>query len=86
MQFFNSNYTDCCIIFLELFFFVMLQEISDGGSQGDTGTDGTATDDGSNKHGTSGSGDRKAKTSPPETVFKKLSPSYNRYTLLRDEL
>ena len=33
----------------------------------------------------SGSG-RKEQTSPPETVFKKLAPSYNRYTLLRDEL
>lgn len=33
----------------------------------------------------SGSG-KKEQTSPPETVFKKLAPSYNRYTLLRDEL
>lgn len=33
----------------------------------------------------SGSG-KKEQTTPPETVFKKLAPSYNRYTLLRDEL
>lgn len=56
------------------------------GSQGDQGTADAGTDDGANKQGGSGSGDRKTKTSPPETVFKKLSPSYNRYTLLRDEL
>lgn len=30
-------------------------------------------------------GDRKG-TSPPESTFKKLAPSKNRYTLLRDEL
>ncbi|XP_028513934.1 endoplasmic reticulum resident protein 44 [Exaiptasia diaphana] len=61
------------------------------GSQGDQGTADMGTgnpgsEDGSNKQVESGSGDRKTKTSPPETVFKKLSPSYNRYTLLRDEL
>ncbi|CAH3159572.1 unnamed protein product [Porites lobata] len=57
---------------------------------GTTGTDGqgdgtetqTETDSG---RATSGSG-KKEQTSPPETVFKKLAPSYNRYTLLRDEL
>ncbi|XP_031572662.1 endoplasmic reticulum resident protein 44-like [Actinia tenebrosa] len=59
------------------------------GGQGDQGTDnqqgGAATDN--KQPGESGSGERKkTKTSPPETVFKKLSPSYNRYTLLRDEL
>lgn len=25
-------------------------------------------------------------TDPPETVFKKLKPSHDRYTLLKDEL
>lgn len=59
------------------------------GDQGDQGTDnqqgGAATDN--KQSGESGSGDKKkTKTSPPETIFKKLSPSYNRYTLLRDEL
>jgi len=33
----------------------------------------------------SGSG-KKEQTSPPETVFKKLAPSFKRYSLLRDEL
>jgi endoplasmic reticulum resident protein 44 len=28
----------------------------------------------------------KVPTSPPESTFKKLAPSKNRYTLLRDEL
>jgi endoplasmic reticulum resident protein 44 len=28
----------------------------------------------------------KKKTTPPESTFKKLAPSKNRYTLLRDEL
>ncbi|KAK3740163.1 hypothetical protein QZH41_014093, partial [Actinostola sp. cb2023] len=58
-----------------------------GGDLGtaDTGTQGTG--DGLNKQPGSGSGEKKkARTSPPETIFKKLSPSYNRYTLLRDEL
>lgn len=30
--------------------------------------------------------DEKKPTSPPESTFKKLAPSKNRYTLLRDEL
>lgn len=30
--------------------------------------------------------DDEKKTDPPETVFKKLKPSNDRYTLLRDEL
>ena len=62
----------------------------DGGAAG-TETDQTGTETGpetektgSGKTG-SGSG-KKEQTSPPETVFKKLAPSYNRYTLLRDEL
>lgn len=50
---------------------------------------GTETESERGKAGTgktgSGSG-KKEQTSPPETVFKKLAPSYNRYTLLRDEL
>jgi len=29
---------------------------------------------------------RKVVTSPPESTFKKLAPSKNRYTLLKDEL
>ncbi|XP_073984459.1 endoplasmic reticulum protein 44 isoform X2 [Rhodnius prolixus] len=37
---------------------------------------------GSHQHGTSGNGP----TTPPESSFKKLGPSKNRYTLLRDEL
>lgn len=28
----------------------------------------------------------KKPTSPPESVFKKLQPSHNRYTVLKDEL
>jgi endoplasmic reticulum resident protein 44 len=28
----------------------------------------------------------KKKTTPPESTFKKLAPSKNRYTLLKDEL
>lgn len=31
-------------------------------------------------------GDAKQDTTPPESTFKKLAPSKNRYTLLRDEL
>lgn len=31
-------------------------------------------------------GQAKVPTSPPESTFKKLAPSKNRYTLLRDEL
>ena len=31
-------------------------------------------------------GDAKVPTTPPESTFKKLAPSRNRYTLLRDEL
>lgn len=50
--------------------------------QGDGTETQTETDSG---RATSGSG-KKEQTSPPETVFKKLAPSYNRYTLLRDEL
>ena len=61
--------------------------VDHGGARGDQGTADTGSDDGSNKQPESGSGQgKKPKTSPPETVFKKLSPSYNRYTLLRDEL
>jgi hypothetical protein len=30
--------------------------------------------------------DNDEQTDPPETVFKKLKPSHDRYTLLRDEL
>ena len=54
---------------------------------GDTGPAITVTD-GDSESGTakSGSGSGKKRTAPPETIFKKLSPSYNRYTLLRDEL
>lgn len=51
-------------------------------NQGDGTETQTETDSG---RATSGSG-KKEQTSPPETVFKKLAPSYNRYTLLRDEL
>lgn len=36
--------------------------------------------------GSGSQGAGSGKTSPPETVFKKLAPSHNRYTLLRDEL
>jgi len=35
---------------------------------------------------TSGSSEGVKVTSPPESTFKKLAPSSNRYTLLRDEL
>ena len=56
----------------------------------DVAKDGTAMgvdDDGATKKPQSGSGGGgSGKTSPPETVFKKLAPSHNRYTLLRDEL
>ena len=31
-------------------------------------------------------GNNKKPTQPPESTFKKLAPSKNRYTLLRDEL
>lgn len=31
-------------------------------------------------------GQAKVQTQPPESTFKKLAPSSNRYTLLRDEL
>lgn len=30
--------------------------------------------------------DKKSPTTPPESTFKKLAPSKNRYTLLKDEL
>ena len=33
-----------------------------------------------------GLGEENSNTDPPETVFKKLKPSHDRYTLLRDEL
>ncbi|XP_028393511.1 endoplasmic reticulum resident protein 44-like [Dendronephthya gigantea] len=33
-----------------------------------------------------GNGDYDEQTDPPETVFKKLKPSHDRYTLLKDEL
>lgn len=33
-----------------------------------------------------GGGGDKQGTTPPESTFKKLAPSKNRYTLLRDEL
>lgn len=33
-----------------------------------------------------GSGGDVKQTTPPESTFKKLAPSKNRYTLLRDEL
>lgn len=33
-----------------------------------------------------GSSSQNEITSPPESTFKKLAPSSNRYTLLRDEL
>lgn len=54
----------------------------------DVAKDGAATevDDGATKKPQSGSGGGSGKTNPPETVFKKLAPSHNRYTLLRDEL
>lgn len=62
----------------------------DGGATGtETDQAGTETEPETEKTGSgktgSGSG-KKEQTSPPETVFKKLAPSYNRYTLLRDEL
>ncbi|KAL9957695.1 hypothetical protein ACROYT_G034623 [Oculina patagonica] len=48
---------------------------------------GTETQTETEKSGRAASGSgKKEQTSPPETVFKKLAPSYNRYTLLRDEL
>ncbi|XP_068688993.1 endoplasmic reticulum resident protein 44-like [Montipora capricornis] len=55
----------------------------------DTDNTGTETQPETDKPDSrkSGSGSsKKEQTSPPETVFKKLAPSYNRYTLLRDEL
>lgn len=62
----------------------MVDTAQGGQAPGDQGTDNQPND---KQTGESGSGERrKTKTSPPETVFKKLSPSYNRYTLLRDEL
>lgn len=56
------------------------------GTETDQGTE-TKTETQKTGSGRTGSGSgRKEQTSPPETVFKKLAPSYNRYTLLRDEL
>lgn len=61
------------------------------GAKGETQTNDDGTkEDGATKNPQTGSGTAQGggsgKTSPPETIFKKLAPSHNRYTLLRDEL
>ena len=70
--------------------FHSIQDPTTDQTDDNTGTDtnqGTETEAERGKAGRTGSGSgKKEQTSPPETVFKKLAPSYNRYTLLRDEL
>lgn len=39
-----------------------------------------------NKDPTPSGNQAKDPTTPPESVFNKLKPSYNRYTILKDEL
>ncbi|XP_015761302.1 PREDICTED: endoplasmic reticulum resident protein 44-like [Acropora digitifera] len=50
------------------------------------GTETQAETEKPDSRGTGSGSGKKEQTTPPETVFKKLAPSYNRYTLLRDEL
>lgn len=77
-----------------LFFLLcMLKETpnTDDAAAAETQTDNAGTEtqaetEKPDSRGTGSGSGKKEQTTPPETVFKKLAPSYNRYTLLRDEL